>query len=132
MMKRNSLARRGAVAVEMALTLPLLILLMLASFELAKANFLRHAARAAAYEGARVGILPGATPAKVEEAAQFVMRTMGSRHAQITTTPANLNPSVTRVRVEVTVDTQQDMLFTPYFFRNVTFQGSCELSREVW
>jgi hypothetical protein len=61
-----------------------------------------------------------------------MLNTMGAQHAQITMTPANLDPNVTRVRVDIAIDAQQDMLFAPYFFRNATFDGSCELSREVW
>ncbi len=131
-MKRPRLRRRGAVLVEMAIALPLVVFVLLGSFEVAKANFMRHAARAAAYEGARAGILPGTDPARIQSAVDFVLHTMGVRHAQVVITPANFDSSTEHVRVEVTIFAAQDLFFTPYFFRDATFFGSCELSREVW
>ena len=131
-MRRISHRRTGAVVVEMAIALPLVVFVLLGSFEVAKANFMRHAARAAAYEGARAGILPGTDASKIQGAVDFVLHTMGVRHGDVVITPNNFNTSTQRVRVEVTIHADRDLFFTPYFFRNATFHGSCELSREVW
>ena len=54
-------ARRGATTVEVAMILPVLFLFIFASFEFSRLNMLKHLAGAAAYEGAREGIVIGAT-----------------------------------------------------------------------
>lgn len=125
-------SRRGAVVTEMAMALPLVVFVLLASFEVAKAHFMRHAARAAAYEGARAGIVPGTNRADIQNAVDFVLHTMGVRNAEVRITPDNFDSSTTRLRVDITIDANRDLFFTPYFFRDATFTGSCELSREVW
>jgi Flp pilus assembly protein TadG len=53
--------RRGTAAVEFAMTAPLLFMMIYASVELGHANMVLNATEAACYEGARVGIVPGAT-----------------------------------------------------------------------
>ncbi len=54
--RRLRLARRGAHIVEMALVLPILIMVVFGIIEFARANQIRQAVKQAAYEGARVGI----------------------------------------------------------------------------
>lgn len=124
-------ARSGAAVVELALTLPILFLVLFASYELARANLLRHAARAAAYEGARVGILPGTSADRVKSAAKFVLATIGVRGATVTVTPANIQSRSPNVRVDVVIDAKKNFFFAPIFFRDAKFVGDCELSREV-
>ena len=65
--------RLGATAVEFALTLPILFLLLFACYEMGRANMLAHATESAAYEAARVGIVPGVTPDEISNAAEYVL-----------------------------------------------------------
>lgn len=124
-------SRSGATVVELAITLPVLFLVLFSSYELARANLLRHAARAAAYEGARVGILPGTSIDQIEKAANFVLGSVGVRAADIVVTPANFQTRTPVVRVDVRIDANRNLLFAPFFFRNAVFAGDCELSREI-
>ncbi len=117
--------------VELALTLPVLFFVLFASYELARANLLRHAARAAAYEGARVGIIPGTSSNKVKSAARFVLGTIGVRGAKITVTPNSINLDTPEVRVDVEIEARMNFFFAPFFFRDSKFVGDCKLSREV-
>ncbi|MEZ6075910.1 MAG: pilus assembly protein [Pirellulaceae bacterium] len=52
--------RSGVTTVEFAMTAPLLFMLLYAALELGHANMTFNAVEAACYEGARVGIVPGA------------------------------------------------------------------------
>ena len=52
-------SRAGSYTVEMALTLPLLFLLLMGFYDLARANLLRNMAQNAAYEAAREVIVAG-------------------------------------------------------------------------
>src|SRR5690606_21432947 len=73
--------RRGAALVEFALTAPLLFFILFASLEFARANMLRNTVEMAAYEGARRGIVPGATAEDVRDAARFPLTTIFVRNA---------------------------------------------------
>ena len=56
--RTNNSNRRGALTVEVAICLPLLLITLFGLYELSRANMIRHAVESAAYEGARSGILP--------------------------------------------------------------------------
>ncbi|MBX3440075.1 MAG: pilus assembly protein, partial [Planctomycetaceae bacterium] len=53
--------RGGATTVELAIVLPVLFLFVFSAIEFSRLNMLRHLASVAAYEGARQGIVLGAT-----------------------------------------------------------------------
>lgn len=122
--------RRGAVAVEMALTLPILFLILFGAFELGQANMIRHATDAAAYEGARVAILPGATPAEAEAAARQILDTVGvtSFTMQVTPNPILSNTQEVELTIEVPLDQNMGVA---RFVDGVRFTGRCRLSREL-
>ncbi len=129
---KNYHSRSGLVVVELALTLPILFFLLFASYELSRANLLRHAARASAYEGARVGILPGANSDQVKSAVRFTLASIGVREAKITVTPNDIKARSTTIRVDVNIEAKKNFFFAPFFFRDGEFSGDCELSREVF
>ena len=60
--------RRGAVAVEAAIAIPLVLFFTLGTLEITDGIYLRRKVAIAAYEGARVAISPGATEEAVQEA----------------------------------------------------------------
>ena len=57
--------RPGAVLVEMAITSSLAFLFFFAALEFCRVAMIRHTVENALYEGARTGIVPGATTAEV-------------------------------------------------------------------
>src|SRR5689334_5559129 len=95
--------RRGATTVEVALILPVLLLFVFASFEFSRLNMLKHLAGAAAYEGAREGIIIGATADDVTTRVNAILASGGVYDAEITTTPNTLSVSTTEVTVQVTI-----------------------------
>lgn len=122
--------RSGAVAVEFALTLPLLFLMLFGAVELSHANMVFHAAEAAAYEGAREGILPGATSTDCRRAARRILNISKVRLAGIVVTPSNLSTETTTVRVEVRIPYRRNTIITPLFTDSLVIRRSCELTRE--
>ena len=58
---RRAARRRGATTVELALTLPILFLLVFGAIEFSRAHMLQHTTEIAATEAARQAIVPGAT-----------------------------------------------------------------------
>jgi len=90
-----------------------------------------HATQSAAYEGARVGIVPGATPERIEAAAGFVLRTMGVSEFTIETIPAVIEKDTEQIEVIVRVPVSANLNAPQLFIDDPTFKGTCTLSREV-
>jgi len=132
MMTRRRLPqrRRGALVVEMALTLPVLLLVLWTSYEFARANMLRHAADAAAYEAARAAIVPGASIRDAREAANFVLASVGARKATIRFEPNRILPTTPAIEVDVILDVDKNLTFMPLLMRSKTLSGHCRLRRE--
>ena len=123
--------RRGASAVEFALTLPALLMILFASYEFSRANMMLHTAEAAAYEGARVGIIPGATANEVRQAAQDVLGTAGIRNSQIVVVPANLDTDTETVSVTISFEYgDNSTMFQLFMDENAEVEKTCEMARE--
>ena len=78
MLVRRSLIRRvrtrcGTAAVEMAVTLPLLVTLVFGAMEMANAVFLRQSLNIAAYEAAKVITRPGNNEALARTRCQEIL-----------------------------------------------------------
>jgi hypothetical protein len=72
--RRQPAARRGLASMELAMTLPLLMLLLLAICEFSMLFLARGEVVEACREAARVAALPGSTPDVVEGAVRKVLR----------------------------------------------------------
>ena len=123
--------RRGGVTVEVALCLPVLILILFACYELARTNMILHATESAAYEGARTGIIPGATPEKIERSAEFILRTVGINDFDVEVIPAVIQRDTENVEVIVRVPVANNLSIPRLFVKEPTFKGACKLTREV-
>lgn len=128
--RRRSLCREGAVAVEFALVLPLVFLFLFATFEIGRANMIRHAAQAASYEGARVAIIPGSNSGDVRKAVQATMDSVGVTSFQLSLSPTNLTNQTKKVTVSIEVPLDQN-LSSAKFINTLSFTGECTLSREL-
>lgn len=129
--KRRSLnQRQGAVAVEFAMTAPLLFLILFGCLELGHANMVFNVAEAAAYEGAREGIVPGATAADVTAATQRLLNISRIRASQITVTPNNLGSNTESIRVTVEIPYNENAFVVPSFTKDLIIQRECTLTRE--
>ena len=131
-MSRRSIAqrRRGAVAVEFALTAPLLFFLLFGALELGHANMVFNVAEAAAYEAAREGIVPGGKASECQAAAQRVLEISKIQGAQIQVTPRNLDTESDSVVVTISIPYNQNTVVAPVFTKNLNIQRSCTLTRE--
>lgn len=118
--------RRGAAIVEMALTLPLLILISLATLDTCKVLFVRQSAKIAAYECARIAIIPGATTQLIESQCNAFLTPRGINQYQVSLS----EPTLTNLRkgqlltVNVSVPANSNSLGTSWFYREQTFLES--------
>lgn len=128
--RRFARSRRGAALVEFALTAPLLFFILFASLEFARANMLRNTVEMAAYEGARRGIVPGATAEDVRDAARFPLATIFVRNASIDVEPETITDSTRTVTVTVSVPLDGNFWGPAVFFRGKTVSNSLTMPRE--
>jgi len=122
--------RAGATAVEFSLTLPILLIFLFATFELGRGNMMLNTTEAAAYEAARVAIVPGATAAEAEEAANFILSTAGIQESSFSIVPANLNTPSEAVEITIDVSFADNSLLVPDFLDNARFVRTIVLNRE--
>lgn len=123
--------RRGALSIEIALCLPILLLFLVACYETARANMILHATESAAYEAARVGIVPGAQEQEIRNAAKFILSSVGIKDFSIKVSPKNIKPDTRKVKVEVTVPFRANVPIPKAFIDDPRFKGVCELNRET-
>src|SRR3977135_2124330 len=113
--RRCPQGRRGAVAVEFAITAPIFFLFLLAAFEFGWLNVMRHTADNAAYEAARTAIVPGGTAAEGLGTAPALLNVVGARGATINITPTDITNSTTAVTVAVDLPMSSNGLIVPRF-----------------
>ena len=128
---KPSRIRTGSLTVEVALCLPILFTILFASFELARANMILHATESAAYEGARVGIVPGATPETIEASASSILNSVGIKHFTVNVNPAVIDETTENIDVTILVPFGDNTSIPSLFMEDPTFRGHCQLSREI-
>lgn len=115
--KERRRRRRGATAVEFAITAPILFLFVFASFEFSRVIMLRNTIENAACEGARRGIIPGATALACEQSAQELLDIVRVNNSTVEATPDPILPDTDEVTVDVSVplDASNGYLLPKYF-----------------
>jgi Flp pilus assembly protein TadG len=129
--KRRHHNRPGAATLEFAFVAPIVLLLFFGAFEYSRFNSLRHSAHLAAFEGARRGIVPGATASDVQAQATKILHAVKIHGATITVTPATITNGSETVTVQVSIPIGDNSWVPPKFFSNSQLQAECTLERET-
>ncbi len=122
--------RSAAVVVEFAICAPLLFLFFFASLEFSRVNMIRQSVENAVYEGARRGIVPGATATNCRDSAQAVLNSISTTGATITVTPSVITDDTTEVTVSIVVPVNNNSWVFPVFFADKTISSDMTLRRE--
>ena len=130
-MAKTSNRRRGAAAVEFALTFPLLLMFVFGSMEFARANLVRNMCENAAMEGARAGMLPGADAQHCIDAAQALLDMVGVQNSTITVDPAVITPLTETVSVTVHIPLDDNGLTMSQFILGTAMEQTISLPREL-
>ncbi len=80
--------RRGIATVEMAVVLPLLLILVLGTIEICQRLFLRQTAVVATYEGIRLAARKSSNPADIVNRCQSILANRRVTGATVTVSPA--------------------------------------------
>lgn len=101
---RTNPRRRGMATVELAVCLPVLVVIVLGSIEATNALFLKQRLTASAYEGARKASTPNKTSTDAWNAANDILTQFGVAGGSITVNPSALGTAtVAGTQVTVTV-----------------------------
>ncbi len=125
--------RRGIAAAELAVCLPLLVLLTLAMIETCSMIFLKQSLAVAAYEGAHTAVAAGATTADVQRVCEGILRDRRVVGGTVRMNPANLE-SIREgqfFEVQVSAATDRNAILPLRFFRGRTLTGAAEYMREL-
>jgi len=123
--------RQGVAVVELAVTLPVLFLLLFACYEFGRANMIRHSVQGAAYEAARVAIVPGATVAEAEDTARYFLSSVGVRNFTLDVQPGTIDDTTDTVTVRISVNMRDNSTIGLLFNEGAVFEGRCLLNRET-
>jgi Flp pilus assembly protein TadG len=124
--------RRGVAASELAVCLPVIVLLVLAMIEACTMIFLKQSLTVAAYEGARTALDPAAVAADVQAAADGVLADRRVQRANVTIRPTNFATLAPGEYIEVTVSAPTDPNSTirGSFLRGRTLSATAVMMKE--
>jgi len=124
--------RRGAAAVEFAVCLPILVLLVFGSIEACSFIFLKQSLSVAAYEGAREATLSNSTTSAASVRSQRILDSRGVTDYSISF-PGGTPDAALRgqpVTVEVTAPTQTNSPLAGRFIPNRTLVSRVVMLKE--
>jgi hypothetical protein len=133
--RNRSLSRRqcrGVAATELAVCMPVIVLIVLATMEACAMMFLQQSLSVAAYEGARVGLAPGATAGDVVQQCRQILDDREVRGATVSVTPSNL-PAATEgtwISVEATAPFSQNSLAGGWLFNASRLTADVQMMKE--
>ena len=122
--------RRGAFTVEFAFCCGIFFVVMMAGIEFARFMYARHSVDQAAYEAARVGIIPGATPAEVEVTARRILNATGIRGATVAITPTTFTDQTATVNVKIECNYADNSWIGPVFLAGARIKSDLTLDHE--
>lgn len=124
--------RRAAAAAELALCLPLIVFLLLASLEACSMIFLDHSLTIASYEGVRMGINYDATNADVTNRCNQIINERDVHGATIAINPANVAnvERGNRITITVTAPCDSNALLPLWFYGGRTLSCATTMVKE--
>jgi Flp pilus assembly protein TadG len=122
--------REGAFTVEFALCCGLFFMLLMAGIEFTRFMYARHSIDQAAYEAARIGIVPGKTPAMVADRANQILNATGVKNAVVTVSPSAFNNQTSEVTVRISAHYSDSSWMKPVFLATTQMISEVTLDHE--
>jgi hypothetical protein len=123
--RNRQVCRSGAAVVELAITLPVFVLILFATF-------LQQSLEICAYQGARIALIPSSTSAKVNSACATILADRKVKSASVSVSPSNYEsqPYGTLILVRVTAPCNSNSPFSPWFYGGRSLTGEVTLMKE--
>jgi hypothetical protein len=130
---RKNRRRRGLAVAELAVCLPVLVLVTLAMIETCTMIFLKQSLAVAAYEGAHTALAPGSTTADVRAVCDGILADRRVQGATVTLVPARIEsvPEGSFFEIRVSAPTDRNAVLPGKFFRGMTLTSSAEFMNEM-
>ncbi|MEQ8208897.1 MAG: pilus assembly protein [Lacipirellulaceae bacterium] len=124
--------RHGVAASELAVCLPVIVLLVLAMIESCTMIFLKQSLTVAAYEGARTALIDGSDPSAVQTTCNGVLADRRVQGGRVTINPPNFDRLAPGQFIEVTVTApaSANSVIPGSFFTGRTLEGRAEFMKE--
>lgn len=124
--------RRGVAAAELAVCLPIIVLLVLATIEACSAIFLKQSLTAAAYEGVRTALEEGADTKSVQAACNQILSDRKIKGGTIAIKPANFTALDPGEFVDITVSAPctSNSVVPATFYRGRTLSATASMMIE--
>lgn len=129
-MRRRKSHRTAAVTVEFAIAAPILFLVIFTGVEFSRVNLIRNTMKNAAYEGARRGIVDGATAEDCRQRAQEILDIVSVRDAVITITPRTIDSSTKTISVSIETPIDANGYISPRFYLGKSLVATTSMPRE--
>ena len=117
--KRVARSRAGATAVEFALAISILLMIVFASIEFVRLNMLKHAVEYASYEAARDAINMGAKSNDVEQTAKDHLAILGLNNSVVTVNPDKINDDTQLIEVTIDLPVSGNTWVAPLYFSGI-------------
>ncbi len=118
--------------IEFAICLPVFFLIAMGTIETCRMIYLRQSLKLAAYECARVGIMPGMSPETLQSQCDVILGGRRIRNYQLVCTPAN--PADLKFgelfKTTVSVSAQENALVGAWFYQNKILSESVSIMAE--
>ena len=130
--RRSYIVHRGAAVIELAVVLPVFGLLVLGTIETCNMIFLQQSLKIAAYEAARVSLIPAADTYDVETTAADILSSRHVNNGSTVVTPANFQstPYGSFIRIEVSAPCSDNSVFPLKFYGSKILTGTVEMMKE--
>jgi Flp pilus assembly protein TadG len=124
--------RSGVAAVEFAVVSPLLLIFMFSIIEITGAIYLQQSLTVAAYEGARVALLPNTDSGNVAAAINRILESRKISGASVSVVPEKFNSADfgDPIQVEVTAPLGQHGFIGRLFSAHQKFSASVTMMKE--
>jgi hypothetical protein len=128
----RSRGRRAAAAAELAICLPLIVFLLLASLEACSMIYLDHGLSIASYEGVRVAINYDGTNAAVQARCNQIINNRGIAGSTVEINPANVAAVERGEQIKITVSApcNANAIVPPWFYGGKTMICSTTMVKE--
>ncbi|TWT92101.1 TadE/TadG family type IV pilus assembly protein [Stieleria varia] len=117
MMSRTRIqTRTGAAAVEFAVAITVLLMIVFASIEFGRLNLLKHSVEHASYLAARRAVIVGASSSDAEQVAKDHLNDLNLTGATVVVSPGKLDDDTQMVDVQVTLPVSGNSWVSPVYF----------------
>ena len=130
--KSRTRDRRGTAAVEFAVCLPMLLVILIGIIECCSMIYLKQSLSVAAYEGSRESVKAGSTTTAVRDACNRIITARGINGATVDITPATFEtqPAQTWVTVRVSTTGGSNSVIAGWFYDTLTVDGQATMMKE--